>query len=415
MRKYLAGVLAIGCVALSRGEPPKALAAITTPARAHASLAVRVEGGRLVSADGRPLLLRGVNVSGLEDYAIQGWAWNSDHTVYEPWGGDRPSWPAILGWHANAVRIPLNEASWLGLTTYDHDGKPRQADPGKNYRSTVSRTVREATDAGLYVILDLHWSGPNVPVPGQPAPVPQTPFESGGAQNPMADLDHSLAFWSSIANAFKDNPAVMFELFNEPYFWWLVPGESEWLVWRNGGTIAQYVTGANPYQLPFSWQSAGMQQMISAVRAAGATNVGIVRGVNWCGGMAGPLAHRPVDPAQQLAAAWHAYPNPKSPAMPAHGGEQYAYVQDIIAAGIPVIITETGDHNVPGTNGSPLVSAVLPWADRHGVSYLGWTWNAWQNPDNILIRDASGTPTDGYGRYFHDHLACLAAQPGLCP
>jgi hypothetical protein len=301
------------------------------------------------------------------------------------------------------------------LSTYDHDGKSRQADPGGNYRSTVARTVGEATRAGLYVILDLHWSGPKVPVPGQSTLVPQTPFEAGGAQNPMADLDHSLAFWTTIANTFKSNPAVMFELFNEPYFWWLVPGESEWLVWRNGGTITQYVTGANPYQLPFRWQSAGMQQMIKAVRDTGATNVIIVGGVNWCGDMSGWLSHRPVDPLNQLAAAWHAYPNPKAPAMPAHGGEQYAYVQDIIAAGVPVIITETGDPNAPGTEGSPFVSTVLPWADRRGVSYLGWTWNAWQNPDNVLIKDSSGAPTDGYGRYFRDHLACAARKSGVCP
>ena len=101
--------------------------------------------------------------------------------------------------------------------------------------------------------------------------------------------------------------------------------------------------------------------------------------------------------------------------MPAHGGEQYAYVQDIIAAGIPVIITETGDHNAPGTNGSPFVSAVLPWADRHGVSYLGWTWNAWQNPDNILIRNSSGTPTDGTAATFTITWPVWPLSPELVP
>ncbi|HLQ14067.1 MAG TPA: cellulase family glycosylhydrolase [Steroidobacteraceae bacterium] len=390
----------------------------TTAAAAPAGksvLGARVSNGQLVSADGKALILRGVNVSGLEDYAIQGWAWNGDHTHYEPWGGDRPRWPAILAWHANAVRIPLNEASWLGLTTYDHDGKPRQADPGRNYQSTVINSVREANAAGLYVILDLHWSGPHVPIPGRPGLLPQTPFEAGGAQNPMADADDSLSFWTSIATTFKNNPAVMFELFNEPYFWWLSPGESEWPVWRDGGTITQYVTGANPYQLSFSWHSAGMQQMLLAVRATGATNIVIAGGVNWCGDMSGWLAHRPEDPTGQLVAAWHAYPDPKAPTTPAHGAAQYTYLQDLIAKGIPVMITETGDHNAPGTAGSPFVSTVLPWADRHGVSYLGWTWNPWQNPDNVLIRDASGAPTDGYGRYFRDHLLCVSTGAGDCP
>ena len=415
MGRVLASVMALGIVAFASGAPRPEATGTRTTAHAKPALAVRVEGGHLVSADGKPLLLRGVSVSGLEDYAIQGWAWNSNYTAYEPWGGDRPSWPAILRWHANAVRIPLNEASWLGLTTYDHDGKSRQADPGKNYRSTVVRTVQEATDAGLYVILDLHWSGPNVPVPGQPSLVPQTPFESGGAQNPMADLDHSLTFWSTTANTFKGNPAVMFELFNEPYFWWLVPGEFR---------VAGVAQRRHDYSIR-DWRQSLPAAVQLAERPHAADDQGGARyrrhQCNHRRGRElvwrhGRVARAPARGSRAPAGCrLHAYPNPKAPAMPAHGGEQYTYVQDIIAAGIPVIITETGDHNAPGTNGSPFVSAVLPWADRHGVSYLGWTWNAWQNPDNILIRNSSGTPTDGYGRYFHDHLACVAAQSGACP
>ncbi len=89
----------------------------------------------------------------------------------------------------------------------------------------------------------------------------------------------------------------------------------------------------------------------------------------------------------------------------------------MLAAGYPVVITETGDHDTPGTVGSPFVSKVLPWADAHNVSYLGWTWNVWQDPDYVLIKDATGTPTDGYGQYFQQHLTCVAsaASAASCP
>ncbi|MDE2219244.1 MAG: cellulase family glycosylhydrolase, partial [Gammaproteobacteria bacterium] len=377
-------------------------------------LAARVRDGRLVDARGAPLILRGVNISGLETCPIQGWAWNSERTRYDPWGGSHPKWSAIRAWKANAVRLPLNEASWLGSTVYDHDGRPRAADPGGNYRATVIDAVNEATAAGLYVILDLHWGGPKVPVPGQAGPVPQTPFEGDGGQNPMADLDHSLGFWATIANTFRDNPAVLFDLYNEPYFWWLAPGQDEWRVWRDGGTITQYVTGTQPYQLPYAWQSAGMQAMLNAVRGTGASNVVIASGVNWAGDLSGWLAHRPADPLRQLAAGWHAYPHRKDPSVPASGTIQYAYALGIAAAGFPVIITETGEHNAPGTVGAPLMAALLPWADQHSISYFGWTWNAWKNPDNVLIRDADGTPTDGYGRQFRDHLRCAASGRADC-
>ena len=33
----------------------------------------------------------------------------------------------------------------------------------------------------------------------------------------MPDMDHSPAFWTSVATAFKSNPAVVFDLFNEPF------------------------------------------------------------------------------------------------------------------------------------------------------------------------------------------------------
>jgi hypothetical protein len=377
-------------------------------------LAARISNGRLVDARGAPLVLRGVNVSGLEGYAIQGWAWNSDHTRYDPWGGAHPQWSAILDWRANAVRLPLNEAAWLGLTIYDHDGKMRVADPGRNYRATVIATVKEATAAGLYVILDLHWSGPKVRVPGQAELVPQTPFEAGGGQNPMADLDHSLDFWTTVASTFKDNSAVLFDLYNEPYFWWIPPGQNEWELWRDGGTITQYVTGADPNQVTFAWQSAGMQAMLNAVRSSGATNIVIVSGVNWAGDLSGWLAHRPEDRLHQLAAGWHAYPNPRSPSIPAIGTVQYNFALGITSAGIPVIVTETGEHNAPGTVGAPLMAELLPWADQHGISYLGWTWDVWQNPDNVLIRDVDGTPTDGYGRHYRDHLRCIASRLANC-
>jgi len=71
----LASRLAVlGALTLSLVPAASAAAAAGKPV-----LAARVSAGRLVAADGTALVLRGVNVSGLEDYAIQGWAWDSDH------------------------------------------------------------------------------------------------------------------------------------------------------------------------------------------------------------------------------------------------------------------------------------------------------------------------------------------------
>jgi endoglucanase len=377
---------------------------------AHASgaapaLQITVSGNHLVDAGGAAIQLRGVNVSGLEFVAVQG------QNPSNPWGGatgdSTPNWEAMKRWKINSVRIPLNEASWLGYKCANAAGAMRESDPGHNYVDTVSKTVRGATAAGLYVILELHWS----------APEKFCPF----SQNPMADEDNSVNFWSQVAGQFKSYPNVMFELFNEPYFWWITADENAWTVFRDGGAMTKYVTGdSGSYVRAYDWKAAGMQQLLDTVRATGAHNIIIVGAPSWSQDLSKWVQYRPKDELGQLAAAWHAYPNSATvgdskAAEPKFGEIAYDWTQSVLDAGYPVLITEFGDHNAAGTKDAPFVSRLLPWADKHGVSYLGWTWDKWQEVDNVLIRDASGTPSPGYGQYVHQHLLCVADGKSSCP
>src|SRR4051812_33054158 len=116
---------------------------------------VRVKGNRLIDAQGKVMQFRGVNVSGLEFTHING------QPEPDGWGGQKPNLKAIKSWNANAIRVPLNEASYLGLVTYDlpqAGGKAteRKADPSGRYKQLVRDVVDEATSLGFYVILDLH-------------------------------------------------------------------------------------------------------------------------------------------------------------------------------------------------------------------------------------------------------------------
>ena len=80
-------------------------------------------------------------------------------------------------------------------------------------------------------------------------------------QKPMPDAQYAPTFWSQVATAFKGNNAVVFDLFNEPYPDAPAsygPADS-WTCWRDGGTC----TG-------ISYQVAGMQSLINAVRSTGA-------------------------------------------------------------------------------------------------------------------------------------------------
>jgi endoglucanase len=368
---------------------------------ATSRLAIRVQGNHLVDSTGQLVQLRGANVSGLENTAIQGWAKKPDGG-YENWAdanlGAEPDWSKLVSWKMNVVRLPLNEASWLGYRCNAQSGSMRSADPGGNYQATVKQSVLDANAAGLYVILDLHWSAPQKVCPE--------------GQAPMADKDNSIAFWISVANAFKGNPAVIFELFNEPF------GHSEypvamldWQALRDGGSYFPFAHQSSSTGLVqtsnLSWQAAGMQAMLNAVRSTGATNVVLAGTMGWCGDLSRWLSYKPIDPAGQLAAAWHAYPWGSDSSKPAWSGvgDQYKFAAAITAQ-MPVVITETG-HSFS------FARALFAWADHNpSLSYLVWAWNPWGPWD--LIKDANGNPTD-FGIYYRAHLACVADRIAVCP
>ena len=414
---------------------------------------VRVQGNHFVDAGNQLLQLRGVNMGGFGPYAIQGWAWTyTQPRTYDNWGQQEPQWPVFATWGINIVRLPLNEASWLGLTTYDtaannnggpdghaaaQPGNSRLADPGGNYRKQYIEAVQKATSLGLYVIVDLHAAAPNITLdcakqaaasgtenyhcaPGPASKrVPMTPFLPDYTQSPLPDADHSVTFWTSVATTFKAYPNVIFDLYNEPFIEpWFSPPVDQWTAWLEGTTVPFYYTGGSkPKAVNEAWQSVGMQTLVNTVRATGATNVVLCGGLGYAGEMDGWLSHMPKDPLHQLAASWHAYPKSSTVGdsrakIPAWGTVQYSYVEQI-AKEVPVIIGETGDHSADGTVGAPFVSVLLPWADKIGLSYLGWTWNVWGQQDHDLIKSFDGTPSDGYGVYFRDHLRCRAAwKPG---
>lgn len=323
---------------------------------ARPALTARVDGNRLVNAQGETVRMLGVNRSGAEYACIQGTGMFAGPT------GKRAI-AAMKSWRINSVRIPLNEDCWLGI----NGARPRYS--GARYRAAIRAYVGRLREAGLYVILDLHWNAPGK--------------ARATGQQPMADLSHAPAFWFSVARAFKADPAVLFDLYNEPH------GIS-WRCWRDGCV------------LPEGWRAAGMQLLVDAIRSAGARQPIILSGLDWGNDLSAWLRYRPRDPANQLVAGLHAYNW-----LSCSTAGCWNKTVKPLARRVPVIATEFGER----TCSTAFVRSLMNWADSAGVSYLGWTWDTFGCDSPALITSWDGEPT-AYGEALRAHLARLNSERG---
>lgn len=324
-------------------------------------------------------------MAGTEFVCAQGWS-------SDPFGGQpedsAQTFAAMHAWHINAVRVPLNEDCWLGINGAKIGGSA--------YQAPVIKLVHDLRAAGFYVIVDLHWSAPGT--------------QLALSQNPAPDEDHSPAFWKSVAATFANDQGVIYDLYNEPFFYWIAPGgPNEWSCLMSGCTLTQYETGGTPFTVTANWRSAGMNELIADVRSTGAQNVLMVAGTNWARDLSGWLGNRPS--GSNIAAAWHSYPS-ANPSLTSECAAQSCWdaVVARVAAAVPVVTGETGDS---AAGPQTYLPAFLPWASAHGVSVVAWTWNAWTNPDDVLVTNmVSGSPTAGEGVTYR---AWLGAQPAGSP
>jgi hypothetical protein len=280
------------------------------------ALSIKVQGTMLIDGDGNPVQLRGVSYSGYEFAAF------ANPLPTDPSGSyagqtTGPSLTAIQSWHANALAIPLNEASWDGGNCITQGTTQLAADPSGTYKASVTSEVQQATAAGLYVVLELEYAAP-----GSYCPTSETQ---------MANSDHTAAFWTSVATAFKGNPAVLFEVYKEPYFYGLTSPADQWAALLNGGTLSYFPTQGDSINITTAWNSVGMQSLVNTVRATGATNVLLITGVDSGSNLGNLLANMPNDSANQLAVGWSPYPPTQqvSAGTVAAGGTGYA-VNDTI-------------------------------------------------------------------------------------
>lgn len=225
----------------------------------------------------------------------------------------------IHSWGANIIRLPVNQQFWLTDAAYRH---------------TLEQNIHQIQSLKMDVIIDLHWS--------DKGSVTEPP-----AQQKMADVE-SLLFWKQIAQQYKSNGGVLFELYNEPH-------DISPTIWRNGGML-KTETNINDYY------AVGMQQMTDTIRSTGAENIIIINGLNW-----GYDLHGLTD-IQGINIMYGTHPynfegkNTEKDWESAFGS---------VSLQVPIILTEYGD--TADCNGV-FDKKILEYAQMHTLSTIAWAW-----------------------------------------
>lgn len=299
-------------------------------------------GSTVCTAAGQPHLFHGVDRPSLEFLSA------GDHL-------SQADFVAMASWNANVVRIALNQDFWLQNATL-HD---------PSYQATVDQALAWAEAAGLDVILDLHWSDQGnlgVTTSGK-----KQNSSTDSNQQPMADAN-SITFWTEVATKYKGDGRVLFEMYNEPE-------DIAWSVWLAGGAAS-------------SFNAAGMQQMLDAIRGAGADNVVIAGGLHW----AYDLSHVASQPLSGYNVMYATHPYDKGDNAPSTWEASFGYLATKDIA--PVIATEFGDFS--SSCSGAWDTQLIAFADAHEMSWTAWAWYPTGSPGcnfPSLIVDWNATPT----------------------
>jgi endoglucanase len=321
-------------------------------------LPLKVVGTQILDIKNDPVRLRGVNTASVE------YTSNGEGHILQTVN------VAIHDWHVNIIRLPLSQDRWFGKA-------PDQNGDSKPYRELVWQIVNECATQNCYIILDLHWSDCNE-------------WGQNIGQHSMPDTN-SIVFWKDFAPVYASNPAVIFDLYNEPH-------DVSWDVWLKGGMILD-----KPNQrraVAKNYQCVGMQAMLDAVRSTGAKNVVICGGLDWAYDFSGILAGRQLsDPkGNGVIYANHCYDY--------KGDSVYTWIEKMEQATtkLPVIISELGGDSGPSKKfpADNWLLHVLQAINDHQWSYTAWDLHPHAGP--TLLSDWNYTPSPRFGVFVKQAL-----------
>lgn len=321
-------------------------------------LALHVDGNRLLRSDGSEAWLQGACVDGLS------WSEKGEDVLNRVIA-------AMDEWKANSIRLPITDEFWFGKHAGQNDG-------GAAHRALIKQVVTAAASRGAYLIIDLHRF--------------------------RAPTEEHVAFWKDVAATYKDDPAVIFELFNEPY-------DMTWEMWRDGGDMGDKNRVSTALienkDAVKAFHTVGIQALVDAVRSTGAKNLILAGGLDWSyddSGVLNGFALKDHDGGNGIAYVAHVYPW--------KSGWQHAFLD--VAKVHPVVVTEVGcdtmryefippeRHENPYTWGPDMIACI----QKYHLHWTAFSFHPHCGPSLLMpTSDGSFAPNGHWGAFARAALS----------
>lgn len=251
---------------------------------------LQVKGTTLCNQKGEPIVLRGMSSHGVH--------WFSQYTSAQ-------SIANTASYGANLFRVAM------------YTGEGGYLSQPENVKKQTIQAVDAAIAQDMYVILDWH-------------------ILSDG--DPMEHLSEAKAFFREMAQRYKDQPAVLFEICNEPN------GNITW-----AGNVKPYA-----------------QELVNTIRAIAPNNIILIGSPTW----SQDIDKAAADPVKgsNLMYTCHFYAG-------THGQWLRDRIDNALRAGLPIFISEWGTSAADGNGGVYLKESAqwLNFLEARGISWANWS------------------------------------------
>ena len=279
---------------------------------------LRTSGNRIVNAaTGAAVLLRGLNRSGLEYAGPDEQGFLSGASI------SRTEIEVIAReWRCNIIRLPFNQDFVLRHS-------------GEEYQKALDQVIYWASLFGAYTLLDLQWLDAD--------------RIYGGDRNFVAPLPNqsSIALWTTLARRYKDEPAVLYDLFTEPHD---RLNDDPFPLNKEDGTT--YPASQRTVTMA-EWQP-WARTLTGAIRAENPDALVFIAGTNW----AYDLRGMPMD-LPNVVYATHVY---------AEKGNDWPAAFGDLSATVPVFVGEFGGTDLD------FGRRLMKYMQDLGIGWAAWSW-----------------------------------------